>query len=204
MSAHESMADCVPEMPAVIFWPPAPSRISGETACGQASRRNNRPISTANTTLVSRNADTAPIAPDCSAQITMPYAALDTRPLASDEAIDSGSARTGVHNGANPCARRTAPASPSRTGTSTWRNRAAGRWTNARLCRRLRYRARSSRRSSARRTHPRAMRDARRADPPPEPASQFCDAGLTFPAHARLDMRTISLPTGKKRIEPVR
>ena len=36
------------------------------------SRRKTRPISTANTTLVSRSADTVPIAPDCIAQITMP------------------------------------------------------------------------------------------------------------------------------------
>src|SRR5471032_3596811 len=67
-----------------------------------ASRRNTRPISTANTTLVSRNADTAPIAPDCNAQITMPYAAIDTSPPASDEPTAMGVARKGLHNAANP------------------------------------------------------------------------------------------------------
>lgn len=37
-----------------------------------------------------------------------------------------------------------------------------------------------------------------RADPPPEPASQLCDAWQTFSVLARLPMRSISLPTGKK------
>src|ERR1700742_754933 len=66
------------------------------------SRRNTRPISAANTTLVSRNADTGPIAPDCIAQITMPYAAIDTRPPTSDEPTAIGASLTGVHSAASP------------------------------------------------------------------------------------------------------
>ncbi len=52
----------------------------------------------------------------------------------------------------------------------------------------------------------RAMREkaSYRADPPPESASQLCDARQTFSAHALLDMRPISPPTGKKRVEAVR
>ncbi|CAD6518782.1 hypothetical protein LMG27952_01061 [Paraburkholderia hiiakae] len=43
-----------------------------------------------------------------------------------------------------------------------------------------------------------------RGDPPPESASQICDAWQTFSAHALRDRRSISLPTGEKRVAAVR
>src|SRR5471032_805602 len=65
--------------------PPATITHASQRFPLTASRRNIRPISAANTTLVSRKADTAAIAPDCNAHITMPYAAIETRPPTSDD-----------------------------------------------------------------------------------------------------------------------
>ena len=61
----------------------APTAITAHDTRRKGVRRSFRkipPIAAANSTLVSRNADTAPIAVPCMAQITMPYAATDAPP----------------------------------------------------------------------------------------------------------------------------